>query len=377
MSGVRRVLHLINHVRDTGNGIVNTAVDLACGQRTLGVEVAVASSGGAFGRLLEQHGVRHCTVGTGHRPGALWRANRDLRGVLGEFRPDIVHAHMLAPTVLAFLAKPGRGYRLVTSVHNEFERAALLMGLGDRVIAVSDAVARSLRRRGMPGRKLWVVRNGPLGSARAASVTAAMPAELKRPAILTVGGLYRRKGVDLLIDAFHAIAGDFPSCQLYIIGDGPDRPAFELQANCGHGAERIHFEGFRSGPMAYMRAADIFVLASRREPFGLVLAEARAAGAAIVAADVDGIPEVLDGGRAGRLVPPGDVPALAQALRQLLADEGELAAWRARAGGNLDWLGVERMCRETCAVYDDALRAVDRAPARLAEALVPAEWRDR
>ena len=148
----------------------------------------------------------------------------------------------------------------------------------------------------------------------------------------------------------------FPSCQLYIVGDGPDRPAFELQASCGHGAERIHFEGFRSGPMAYMRAADIFVLASRREPFGLVLAEARAAGAAIVAADVDGIPEVLDGGRAGRLVPPGDVPALAQALRQLLADEGELAAWRARAGGNLDWLGVERMCRETCAVYDDALR---------------------
>jgi glycosyltransferase involved in cell wall biosynthesis len=354
MTAPQRILHLINHARDSGNGIVNTAVDLACGQRALGAEVAVASAGGSFDRLLQANGVVHYPMRSGRRPQDLWHANTDLRAILRRFRAQIVHAHMLAPALLALVAKVPHRHCLVTSVHNEFERGAVLMGLGQRVIAVSEAVAASLRRRGVPGARIRVVRNGPLGSVRAAAVAVEPPA-LRRPAIVTVGGLYRRKGVDVLIAAFHRLAAAFPTGHLYIVGDGPDRALFETLARTGPGASRIHFEGFRSGPMAYMRAADIFVLASRREPFGLVLAEARSAGAAIVATGVDGIPEVLDGGQAGRLVPPDDASALARALGDLLADPQQLAFWRARAAKNLDWLGVERMCRETCAVYADAL----------------------
>ena len=111
-------------------------------------------------------------------------------------------------------------------------------------------------------------------------------------------------------------------------------------------------------------AADIFVLASRREPFGLVLAEARAAGMAVIGSAVDGIPEVLEDGRAGILVPPDDPAALSRALGALLADPGELARWRNRATSDLAWLHTERMCQETCAVYEDALAAAPRRTRR-------------
>jgi glycosyltransferase involved in cell wall biosynthesis len=105
-----------------------------------------------------------------------------------------------------------------------------------------------------------------------------------------------------------------------------------------------------------MRAADIFVLASRREPFGLVISEARGAGAAILATAVDGIPEALDGGAAGILVPPYNSEALSAQMRSLLTNPDELLLWRQRARQNLGQYHVSRMCRETIAVYQELLK---------------------
>ena len=93
-----------------------------------------------------------------------------------------------------------------------------------------------------------------------------------------------------------------------------------------------------------------------REPRGAVtpndfLSEAREAGCAIVGTDVDGIPEMLDGGRAGVLVPSGDPDRLAQALIALATDPAELSAWRAKSQINLDHLRIARVAEETLAVY--------------------------
>jgi glycosyltransferase involved in cell wall biosynthesis len=103
-------------------------------------------------------------------------------------------------------------------------------------------------------------------------------------------------------------------------------------------------------------ATDIFVLASHREPFGLVIPEAREAGCAIIASNVDGIPEALDNGQAGLLVPAKDSHALAEALVQLLSDPKNLGEWKNRASQNLDWLNVERVNQETLAVYQEAIK---------------------
>lgn len=345
-----RVLHILNDIQEIGNGIVNVAVDLACLQAEAGYEVGVASGGGEYEELLARCGARHLQLDQARTPINLLKAAWRYRAIVQEFQPDIVHAHMITGVVLARALRAGFGYALVSTVHNEFQSSAVLMGLADRVIAVSNAVAQSMTRRGIAQKKLRVVSNGTLGSPRTRQQEY-IPTQLQRPAITTVAGMYQRKGITELINAFSQIGLDFPEAHLYLVGNGPDRAQFEAQAQITPVADRIHFEGFQTEPQRYLLATDIFVLASRREPFGLVLSEAREAGCAIIASDVDGIPEALDSGRAGLLVPPADSPALAAALSQLLSDPNLLHRWKDQAQQNLEWLTVERVNEDTLAVY--------------------------
>jgi glycosyltransferase involved in cell wall biosynthesis len=155
------------------------------------------------------------------------------------------------------------------------------------------------------------------------------------------------------------------NASLYVVGDGPDRAEFEAQARATPHADRIHFLGFCRDPVPLLAQADVFVLASRKDPMPLVIPEAREAGCAIVATNVDGIPEGLDHGQAGILVPPRDPDALAAATVGLLTNPDELAAWRERARSNLDWLHVERTALETMRVYEEALASITRPPQRV------------
>jgi glycosyltransferase involved in cell wall biosynthesis len=354
-----RVLHLCNHCDEVGNGIMNVAVDLACSQRELRHDVAFASGGGSYVRLLEDHGVRHALIRQEwKKPQRLPITLFHLRRLVIEFRPEIIHAHMMTGAILgrAIRLLPGGGQaRVVTTVHNEWQKSAVVMGLGDRVIAVSRAVAERMEQRGIPARKMSVVRNGPLASPRRPLSETRPASILGKPAVVTVGGLYERKGIRDLIAAFASLAQGNPDATLTIVGDGPDAAVFKQLAAATPCAARIHFAGFQADPRPWLAAADIFVLASRNEPFGLVLAEAREAGIAIVATDVGGIPEVLDGGEAGVLVPPQNPSALAAALQRLIDDPQERALWAGRAQSNLDWLSVRRMAEETIQTYAAAI----------------------
>lgn len=346
-----RVLHILNHVQEIGNGIVNVTVDLACLQAKAGHEVAVASAGGEYEELMARYGVMLFKLDQTRTPINLLKAAARYRAIAQEFQPDIVHAHMMTGVVLARALRVGFGYAVVSTVHNEFQRSAVLMGWADRVIAVSKAVAQSMARRGIPQNKLRVVNNGTLGSPRTRQLKEYQPMPLQRPAILTVAGMYRRKGIAELIEAFAQIAADFPEAHLYLVGNGPDREMFEAQAQSTAVSDRIHFEGFQPEPQRYLLATDIFVLASHRDPSPLVIPEAREAGCAIIASDVDGIPEALSGGQAGLLVPPSNSQSLAVALRQLLSDPSLLHKGKNKAKNNLDCLSVSRVNEETLAVY--------------------------
>ncbi|BCL38077.1 glycosyltransferase family 4 protein [Nostoc sp. MS1] len=346
-----RILHILNHVREIGNGIVNVAVDLACLQGKNNHDVAVASAGGEYEALLTKYGVKHFELDQTRTPGNLINAARRYRAIIKEFQPDIVHAHMMTGVVLGRALKGSANYALVATVHNEFQRSAVLMGLADRVIAVSHAVAKSMAKRGIPEQKLRVISNGTLGSVRTRNIKEYMPIELQRPAIATVAGMYQRKGISELIDAFAQIAAEFPQAHLYIVGNGPDRQMFEDKAQSTPFNHRIHFEGFQPEPQRYLLASDIFVLASHHEPFGLVLSEAREAGCAIIATNVDGIPEALDNGQAGILVPPKNSQLLANALTDLLGNANLLNHWQEQAQQNLEWLTAGRVNQETLAVY--------------------------
>ncbi len=358
-----RILHVLNHIQKIGNGIVNVAIDLACLQAQAGHQVAVASGGGEFETLLADYGVEHFKFEQRRRPVTLLRAVPRFWAIVETFEPEIIHTHMMTGVVLAKLLRGRANYTIVSTVHNEFQRSATLMGLADRVIAISHAVAVSMQQRGISPSKLRVVFNGTLGSPRCRPLSEIEPLPLHRAAITTVAGMFHRKGITTLIDAFTEMATRLPevSTHLYLVGDGDDRAEFERHAQKSLVSDRIHFEGFQPEPQRYLLATDIFVLASEREPFGLVLSEAREAGCAIVATHVDGIPEVLEGGKAGLLVPPNDVSALSKTLIQLLSSPRQLEVWRQRAPQNLGWLSVRRVHQETLAVYEGALQGASRS----------------
>lgn len=350
------ILHILNHVKATGNGIVNVAIDLACLQAAAGHQVGVASAGGEYEDLLAQFGAKHFQLNQERRPINLVKAAQDYHEIVQSFVPNIVHAHMMTGIVLAKVLRPRFGYGLVSTVHNEFQRSAILMGLADSVIAVSQAVALSMAKRGIPQKKLSIVTNGTLGSPRTRPLDSYHPISLSHPAITTVGGMYRRKGIAELIAAFDQIAMDCLDAHLYLVGDGPQRIEFEAQAQQTGIAERIHFEGFQPEPQRYLLATDIFVLASHRDPSPLVIPEAREASCAIIASDVDGIPEALDQGQAGILVKPSDSSALATALMQLLKNPDLIHHWQNQAQQNLERLSASRVNQETIAVYRQIAR---------------------
>jgi glycosyltransferase involved in cell wall biosynthesis len=340
---------------------VNVAIDLACVQARLGHSVVVVSQGGDFDDLLARCQVEHVRIDQSRRPAVILKALLDLHRLVRRFRPDIIHAHMMTSAVLAYALRPFGRFKLVTTVHNEFEKSAVLMGLGDRVVAVSQAVADKMARRGVRASKLRVVLNGVIGTPRL-SEQPPEPEALQRPSIVFVGGLHPRKGVEELIRAFHTVAAELEQPHLYLVGSGPYREAYGKLVEELNLTSRVTFCGGQPDPRRYLLGADMFVLPSHAEPGGLVFVEAREAGCAIVATNVDGIPEMLDQGNAGLLVPPRDPAALAEAMLKVLRDPALLAELRERARQHLPYFTVERASRDYLAHYDELLSGV---PAQL------------
>ncbi len=347
-----RIVHFLNHTLPS-NGHVHVAVDLACVQSRMGHSVFVVSGGGNFDTLFTAYGVKHIVIDQRRTPSNLLRATYKLHSTISSISPDIIHAHMVTSAGLAFVFRYFKKFKLVTTVHNEFEKSAIIMGLGDRVIAVSEAVAKSMEKRGVKKSKLRVVLNGTIGSPRLS--TQWPPAHiLNRPAITFVGGLHPRKGVDDLITAFKTVCTEVPTAFLYLIGNGPYRKAYEeLASQTGFG-DRIQFCGCQSDPRPYLLGSDLFVLASHAEPAGLVLAEAREAGCGIIATSVGGNPEMLDGGKAGVLIPPRRPDLLADAIIKAFSDKAILAEMRARSQLNLDFFTVDRVSNDCISVYNSA-----------------------
>ncbi|MGD0938328.1 MAG: glycosyltransferase family 4 protein [Terracidiphilus sp.] len=354
-----RVLHILNDVTDRGNGIVNTAVDLAIEQARQGFVVAMVSAGGGYKPVLERAGIFHFTLIQSKHPYRAFRSLLQLRRQILGFRPDVVHAHMRTGLLLAWFWARFYRFALIGHVHNVHDPESVLMGLADRVIAVSCSVAATMAHRGIARSKIRVVLNRTLGNRRCPGLNEVIPAVLAKPSIVSVCGMSHRKGIEELLEAFEIVGKKYQSAHLYLVGDGPQRQLFEEQAHRSQWRDRIHFEGFRPVPQAYLLSADIFVLASRRESFGLVLIEAREAGCAIIATDVDGVAEALDGGAAGLLVPTGSVRALAEALSNLLGCEAERNTWSIKAREGIEMYRIQRMASDIRAVYEELLSTGD------------------
>jgi L-malate glycosyltransferase len=194
------------------------------------------------------------------------------------------------------------------------------------VVANSRASADQLRLERVPEHKIAVVPNGlDFGPFAPRTPRAALRK------VTVVANLRPLKGHDVLIDAAVEILERFPDARFELIGEGPQRDALLARATAHGVAHAFTFAGHCGDVPARLADTDIFVLPSRSESFPNAILEAMAAGLPIVASGVGGILELIDDGRTGWLVPPGEDEALASRVMHLMADPADAARMGAAA----------------------------------------------
>lgn len=368
-----RILHLYKDYPPVLGGIELHLELLAEGLAARGHEVTVlVSAPGRETSSEERRGVRLLSVG---RLGTVASTplSPTLPALLARERPELIHLHHPYPPGDLAVHLAGRGAPLVVSYHSDIVRQRLLGAVvapllartlrrAARVIATSPAYIRSSPALAPVASRCRVVPYGvcldEFGSADPALV-AELRARYPGPVVLFVGQLRYYKGADRLVKAMARV----PGRAIFVGADVSARQA-ELQAIAAayEVGGRVHFVGEQSGAAlrAYYHAADLFALPSvaRSEAFGIVQVEAQAAGLPVVCTELGtGTSYVTQHGRTGIVVPPDDVPALARALRILMASPALARAMgeagRARAHAEF---GVERMLDRVEAVYHEAVR---------------------
>jgi teichuronic acid biosynthesis glycosyltransferase TuaC len=284
-------------------------------------------------------------LGVPFQPWVLYRAlaPKVARLLAEGARVDLLDAHYVYPDGVAgaLLARrfdlplviTARGTDLNLIARDPLPRRWIRWAIGraQGLVAVCAALARVFEELGAEPGRIRVLRNGvdlelfrPLDRSHLREAMG-----LRGSVLLTVGQLVERKGVHLVIDAL----AELPGCTLLVVGNGPERAALARRAERLGVDGRVHFLGelpHEQLPRFY-NVADALVLASSREGWANVLLEAMACGTPVVATAVWGTPEVVTAPEAGRLVAERSAPALAAAIRALLAQPPARAATRAYA----------------------------------------------
>jgi len=146
-----------------------------------------------------------------------------------------------------------------------------------------------------------------------------------------VGTFKRQKGHRYLVDAFASVASQFSGLHLLLVGDGDLAGEVKAQVETARLVDRVHFLGSRRDVPDLLAASDSFVLPSLWEGLPVALVEAMASSLPIVATAVSGTSQVMVDGATGWLVSPGDAPALAAAMTELLSDPVRASAMSAAA----------------------------------------------
>jgi glycosyltransferase involved in cell wall biosynthesis len=333
---------------------------VGCAARGLSVEVfGPAQTDRDFGFGAGTAPVRFTAVEIAGRPGLL----RDLRAIarlhrrFGVGRTDVVHAHGLRAGALAAIAA---GFvrsspPLIVTVHNAPPSGGVTGAIyrvlelivarhADSVLCVSADLEDRMRAAGarrvghavVPAGRVWLT--GDVLPETRAAIRAEFGARPGQALVLAVGRLAAQKGFGFLLDAAARWDDIEPGPLLVIVGKGP--LAAELRSRAASLGLAVRFAGQRADVPTLLAAADVFVLPSMWEGQPLILQEALRAGVPIVATRVGGNRD-LAGEDAAILVPPGDAPLLADAVRAVLGDPALAARLRQAAADRASGLPGE------------------------------------
>jgi glycosyltransferase involved in cell wall biosynthesis len=300
------------------------------------------------------------------------RRDYDLVQVLGvsAWENDVVHV----PAVMAaeqerWSTRAGVGYRAARArtrlapvlrpevgVVKAIERLQFRSGRYLQVTAVTEQVRDDLVRvHRIPAERVTIVpppvEVARFGGARDGRLRTDLAVEPDAQIVLFVGHAFERKGLG---DAIAALAGCPPSAHLVVVGGG-ERDLYERKADeLGLGG-RIHFVGSVDKPEEYYAAADLVVLPTRSDPWGIPVIEAMAAGVPVVTTEAAGSGPVAASAGAAVLVPPRSPEPLAEAIAALLSSPDRRREMGERGKAEAGRFDVSAVADATFAVYEHAL----------------------
>jgi L-malate glycosyltransferase len=297
---------------------------------------------------------------------AAWRLSRAIK----QLRPDIVHAHdphgvAMAALALSMSTQPKRA-RLVAARRVDFRLKGNALSRWkydqvDRFICASEAIRKILLADGVaPARAVTVHEGIDLGHV-AAAPRLAIHEEFwlphGSPIVGNVAALVPHKGQRHLVEAAALVVREVPDARFVIAGEGELRPTLEHLIKHLNLEKHVILAGFRPDVLSMHKAFDIFVMSSITEGLGTSLLDAMACGRPIVATTAGGMPEVVQDGKTGILVPPRDDRALADGIIRLLKDPA-LRERMGTAGLALAEarFSAERMIADTLSVYQGVVQ---------------------
>jgi len=295
---------------------------------------------------------------------AAWRLNR----VIKKLQPDVIHAHDahgvamagLALSLGAASAKNGEPPLVVSRRvdfhlrHNSFSRWKHRQV--DCFIAASEAIRQMLITDGVPAERTVTVHEGidvdHILAAPLVDVHQAFFLPHGSAVVGNIAALVPHKGQRHLIEAAHLVVQKLPDVRFVILGEGELREALERLVREYHLEKHVLLPGFRTDVIGCLKSFDVFVMSSVTEGLGTSLLDAMACSRPIIATSAGGIPEVVDEGVTGLLVPPRDHTAMADAIISLVGDEARRRAMGDRGFARVnEKFTVERMIAGTAAVY--------------------------
>jgi glycosyltransferase involved in cell wall biosynthesis len=368
-SGRRDTALAVTHVLAAGEygGLESVVILLAKGLAQRGIHISLVvildeqPVPHPFEETVRAAGLEVHTLRTA--PRAYLNEHRQLRELLSELRPDVVHCHGYRADIQMAMSGGPSVYPMVTTIHGftggnwrmRVYEALQIRGLRkfSAVVAVSGPIADLVASKGVPSDKIHVVRNAWASSTEPLSRQDAR-AELSLPpearVVGWVGRLSHEKGADLLLEALAQMTtSDAMGC---FLGDGGEMRNLRAQSERLGLADRVRWAGSSSNAARLFRAFDVYALSSRTEGTPMVLFEATAADVPIIATRVGGVPDVFTDNEA-KLVEANRPDLLARALQDVLNDSpaAEQRATNARLRLQREF-GTERWLQRYEAIYE-------------------------
>lgn len=373
----KKVLFLIT--KSNWGGAQRYVYDLATALNRNEFEPVVALGGnGTLVDMLHHAGIRTITIKSLVRDVDAKQELalvRELYSIFRTEKPDVLHLNSSkAGAMGAFVGRLARVRRIIFTAHgwafNEdrpFWQRLIIKAihyatvvLSHHTIAVSSGMMREMNWPGVqtkmsvinPGRSIGVMFTKAEAREKIVDFFPALLSYQNDPWLVCVAELHPIKRHQVLFEAVRSLTATNPHLRLICIGDGQLRTSLEAWVKDRGMAEHIFVVGSLHEAARFLKAFDLFVLASKSESYGYVLHEAGLAGLPIVATNVGGITDIVTDNKTGLLIPPDNSPALAGALSSILTDDELATTLKTNIAVVLKDRTIEAMATKTVTLYE-------------------------